>query len=123
MGARASPRGLGVFAKPDEAREVNYRKSRPAHRRRRERFTMVPTALLVHSDWTYQRAAARVMFIDMCKIHHHGSERGPSNNGQIGYSCAAGARAARVSVATASRMLKELRKGGLLKLRREGHSG
>jgi hypothetical protein len=81
---------------------------------------MVPTALLVHSDWTYQRAAARVMFIDMCKIHHHGSERGPSNNGQIGYSCAAGARAARVSVATASRMLKELRKGGLLKLRREG---
>jgi hypothetical protein len=56
----------------------------------------------------------------MCKLHHHGSERRPSNNGQIGYGCGAGAKAANVSVATAYRMLEELRTSGLLKLRKKG---
>ncbi len=81
---------------------------------------MIPTALLVHTDWIRLPATARVIFIDICKMHHHGGERGPGNNGQIGYGCAAGARAASVSVATADRMLNRIRKGGLLKLRKEG---
>jgi hypothetical protein len=95
---------------------MTYRKRRFANRR----FIMIPRALLVHPDWTHRAAAARVIFVDMCKIHHHGSERRPSNNGQIGYGCVAGAKAANVSATTAHRMLKELRKSGLLKLRREG---
>jgi hypothetical protein len=61
-----------------------------------------------------------VIFIDMCKIHHHGGKRGPSNNGQIGYGCAAGAKAASVSLATAYRMIEELRKGDLIKVRKKG---
>jgi hypothetical protein len=56
----------------------------------------------------------------MCKLHHHGSERRPSNNGQIGYGCAAGAKAANVSVATAYRMLEELCTSSLIKLRKKG---
>lgn len=80
---------------------------------RRERFIMVPTSLLTHPDWTGLPATARIIFIDMCKLHHHGSARGSSNNGQIGYGCAAGAKAANVSIATADRMLNRLRKGGL----------
>jgi DNA-binding transcriptional ArsR family regulator len=99
---------------------MKYRKRRFANRRRRERFIMIPRDLLVHPDWTHRPAAARVIFVDMCKIHHHGSERGPSNNGRIGYGCAAGAKATNMSVATAYRMLKELRESGLLELRREG---
>src|ERR1700730_4565261 len=87
---------------------------------RRERFVMLPTALLVEPNWIYLPATARVIFINMCKIHHHGGERGPSNNGRIGYGCAASAKAANVSVATAYRMLEELRKGGLINLRRQG---
>jgi hypothetical protein len=81
---------------------------------------MVPTDLLVHPDWTHRRAAARVIFIDIGKRHHHGGERGASNNGRIGYGCAAAAKAANVSVATAYRMLEELCNGGLIKPRRKG---
>jgi hypothetical protein len=81
---------------------------------------MLPKALLVHTDWIHLPATARVIFLDICKMHHHGGERWPGNNGQIGYGCAAGAKAANVSVATAYRMLNELRKGGLLKLRKKG---
>jgi hypothetical protein len=87
---------------------------------RRERFTMLPANLLVAPDWVGVPAAARAIFINMCMLHHHGSEHGPSNNGRIGYGCAAGARAANVSPATAQRMLKALCNGGLIKLRKEG---
>ena len=87
---------------------------------RRERFLMLPTALLVHTVWIHLPATARVIFIDICKSHHHGGERGPGNNGQIGYGIAAGAKAANVSRATAHRMLGDLSKSGLLKLRKEG---
>ncbi len=90
-------------------------KAGAGRRKPRERFIMLPRALLVHPDWTHRPAPARAIFIDMCKIHHHGSERGASNNGRIGYGCAAGAKAANVSVATAYRMLEELRNGGLVK--------
>ena len=73
---------------------MRHRKKGGARRQGpRERFVMLPTDLLVHSDWTHRPAAARVIFVDMCKIHHHGSEHGLSNNGQIGYGCAAGAKA------------------------------
>jgi hypothetical protein len=121
VGARSGPRRRGVFATPDEAGEVNRRKKGTARRQgRRERFIMIPTALLEHQDWTHLPAPARAIFIDVCKIHHHGGERGPSNNGRIGYGCVAGAKAANASVATAYRMLNELRKGGLLKLRKKG---
>jgi hypothetical protein len=121
LGASPSTRRLGVFAKPDEAGEVKrWKKAGAGRQKRRERFIMIPRALLVDPEWTHLPAAARVIFIDMCKIHHHGSERLPSNNGRIGYGCAAGAKAASVSVATAYRMLDELRKGSLLNLRRHG---
>jgi hypothetical protein len=46
--------------------------------------------------------------------------RDSGNNGQIGYGCAAGARAANISIATAHRMLSQIRKSGLVKLRKEG---
>lgn len=81
---------------------------------------MIPRALLVHSDWTHRSAAARVIFVDICKRHHHGSKRGTGNNGQIGYGCAAGAQAANVSVATAYRKLEELRGADLLRLQTKG---
>jgi len=55
---------------------------------------MIPRALLVDPEWSHRPAAARVIFIDMSKIHHHGSEHRPSNNGRIGYGCAAAAKAA-----------------------------
>jgi hypothetical protein len=100
---------------------VKHHKKASAERQgRRERFVMIPTALLVHTDWIHLPAAARVILIDICKMHHHGGWLGPSNNGQIGYGCAAGAKAASVSIATADRMLNRIRKGGLLKLRKEG---
>jgi hypothetical protein len=100
---------------------VRHRKKAGAGRQGpRERFVMVPTDLLVHQDWTHRRAAARVIFIDMSKRHHHGGKRGASNNGRIGYGCAAAAKAANVSVATAYRMLEELCNGGLIKPRRKG---
>jgi len=85
-----------------------------------ERFIMVPRALLTHPDWTQLPATARVIFIDMCMIHHHGGKRGPSNNGQIGYGCAAGAKAANVSVSTANRMLEKLCEVGLVKVEKKG---
>ena len=100
---------------------MKRRKKAGARRQKpRERFVMVPTDLLVHPDWTHLPAPARVIFIDMCKRHHHGGERGPSNNGRIGYGCAAAAKAANVSVSTAYRMLKELGNGGLVKPRKKG---
>src|SRR6202035_1443483 len=99
--ASPSTRRLGILAKPDKVIEVRHRKKAGAGRQGpRERFVMVPTDLLVHPDWTHRRAAARVIFIDMGKRHHHGGERGASNNGRIGYGCAAAAKAANVSVAT-----------------------
>ena len=121
MGASAGPQRFGVFAKPEAADEVKHRKKvNEGRKRRAERFIMIPTGLLVTPAWIHRRAAARVIFIDMCKLHHHGSERRPSNNGQIGYGCAAGAKAANVSVATAYRMLEELRTSGLTKLLKKG---
>jgi hypothetical protein len=87
---------------------------------KRERFTMLPADLLVAADWTRLPPAARAIFIDMCMLHHHGSEHGSSNNGHIGYGCAAGARAANASPATAHRMLKALCNSCLIKLRKEG---
>jgi len=84
------------------------------------RFIMIPRALLTDQRWIALPAAARVIFIDMCKIHHHGGEHGPSNNGRIGYGCAAGAKAANVSIATAYRMLELLRKSGLIRQRKKG---
>ena len=121
MGAGAGPRRFGVFAKPDAADEVTHRKKVSEGRQKRaERFIMIFRALLVNPARTHRRPAARVIFIDMCKLHHHGSERRPSNNGQIGYGGAAGAMAANVSVATAYRMLEELRTSGLIKLRKKG---
>jgi hypothetical protein len=70
--------------------------------------------------WVSLPATARVIFLDMCKIHRHAGERGTGNNGQVGYGCAAGARAANVSIATAYRMLLQIRESGLIRLRREG---
>jgi hypothetical protein len=87
---------------------------------RRERFTMLPADLLVAADWTRLPPPARAIFINMCMLHHHSSEHGPSNNGRIGYGCAAGAGAANVSPATAHRMLKALCNSGLIKLRKKG---
>jgi len=121
VGASAGPQRFGVFAKPEAADEVKHRKKvNEGRKRRAERFIMIPTGLLVTPAWIHRRAAARVISIDMCKLHHHGSERRPSNNGQIGYGCAAGAKAANVSVATAYRMLEELRTSGLTKLLKKG---
>jgi hypothetical protein len=79
-----------------------------------DRFLMIPAGLLTHSEWTQLDPAARVIFIDVCKRHNG------RNNGAIGYGCAAGAKAANASAATANRRLNELRKSGLLRLRREG---
>ena len=85
-----------------------------------ERFIMIPRPLLVQSEWAHLPAAARVIFIDMCKVHRHRGEHAAGNNGQIAYGCAAAAKAARVSVATAYRMLKELLKSGLIKRQKKG---
>jgi hypothetical protein len=63
------------------------------------------------------------MFLDMCMIHRHGGGHGPNNNGQIGYGCAAGAKAANASAATAHRMLSRVRESGLIKLWKEGSFG
>jgi hypothetical protein len=81
---------------------------------------MLPTALLVDTAWTHLPATARVIFVDICTLHRHRSDRGLGNNGTIGYGCAAGAKAANVSDSTAYRMLKKLQESGLLKLRKEG---
>jgi hypothetical protein len=100
---------------------VTRRKSPHAGRHKeRKPFIMLPRALLVDSVWTNLPATARVIFLDMCKIHRHGGARGPGNNGYVGYGCAAGARAANISVATAHRMLSLIRKSDLVKLRKEG---
>ena len=98
------------------------RRQKASARRREERepFIMLPRALLVDPVWVSLPATARVIFLDMCKIHRHAGERGTGNNGQVGYGCAAGARAANVSIATAYRMLSQIRKSGLVKLRKEG---
>jgi hypothetical protein len=79
-----------------------------------ERFILIPVTLLTRSEWIQQDPAARVIFVDVCRRNNG------SNNGQIGYGCAAGAKAANVSASTANRRLNELRIGSLLKLRREG---
>jgi hypothetical protein len=96
------------------------RRNKTGHQKPREPFVMIHRALLVHTVWTQRRAAARVIFVDMCQRHRHASERGPTNNGRIAYGCAAGAEAANVSVATAYRMLKELHHCGLIRPRRIG---
>jgi hypothetical protein len=84
---------------------------------------MLPMNLLVRPVWTNLPAAARVIFLDMCMIHRHGGGRGPRNNGQIGYGCVAGAKAAGASAATAHRMLSRIRESGLIKLWKEGSFG
>jgi len=93
---------------------MNRRKKRANLSAPGERFLMLPDNLLTHGEWIQLDPAARVIFIDVCKRHNG------NNNGAIGYGCAAGAKAANVSPATANRKLKELRKSRLLKLRREG---
>lgn len=97
-------------------------RNKPAakRRRQRERFIMIPCDLLVRSDWIHLPPAARVIFLGMCMLHHHGGERGPSNNGRIGYGSAAAGRAANASAATGFRMLKELLKSRLIKPRKVG---
>ncbi len=79
-----------------------------------ERFLLIPANLLTCPQWIQLDPSARVIFIDVCR-HHNGR-----NNGAIVYGCAAGAKASNVSPATANRKLNELRKNGLLKLRKEG---
>jgi hypothetical protein len=86
----------------------------------RERFTALPTELLVSRGWIELPPPARVIFVDMCKRHLHGSDYRPTNNGKIGYGCADGGKAANVSPSTAWRMLKLLQKNELIRLRREG---
>ena len=121
MGAGTSPQRPDVFAKPDEAGEMKRRNIARARRKNgSERFIMIPRPLLVQSEWAHLPAAARVIFIDMCKVHRHRGEHAAGNNGQIAYGCAAAAKAARVSVATAYRMLKELLKSGLIKRQKKG---
>jgi hypothetical protein len=93
---------------------VKGRKTRVSLSAPGERFILIPASLLTRSEWIQQDPAARVIFIDVCKRHNG------SNNDAIGYGSAAGAKAANVSASTANRRLNELRKGGLLKLRREG---
>ena len=124
MGAGASSRRLGVFAKPDKTGEMKGRKrDRAGRQRKSEPFIMLPMDLLVRPVWTNLPAAARVIFLDMCMIHRHGGGHGPRNNGQIGYGCVAGAKAAGVSAATAHRMLSRVRESGLIKLWKEGSFG
>ena len=120
MGAGTGAQRFGVFAKPDPADKVKRRKVREGGHKQADRFVMIPRAFLVDPQWNHLPAAARVIFIDMCKLHRHGSDHRPSNNGQIGYGCTAGAKVAKASVATAWRMLEELRSSGLLKLRTKG---
>ncbi len=79
-----------------------------------ERFLMLSDNLLTHPVWIEQQPAARVIFIDICKRHNG------RNNGAIGYGCAAAAKAANLSPATANLRLNELQKSGLLKLRKNG---
>jgi hypothetical protein len=86
----------------------------------RERFTALPTDLLVSRVWVELPPSACVIFVDMCKRHLHRSDYRPTNNGKIGYGCAAGAKAAKVSRSTASRMLKHLQKSALIRLSHEG---
>ena len=71
---------------------------------------MIPDGLLTHAEWVRLPPAARAIFIDICKRHNG------RNNGEIGYGCAAAAKAANVSIPTASRRLKELKDSPLLKL-------
>jgi hypothetical protein len=121
LGADASSQWPKVFAKRYETDEVMRRKKASFGRREeRELFIMLPRALLVDPVWVSLPATARVIFLDMCKIHRHAGGRGSGNNGQIGYGCAAGTRAANISTATAHRMLLQIRNSGLVKLRKEG---
>jgi hypothetical protein len=99
---------------------MRQKKASTRRREDREPFIMLPRALLADPVWVSLPATARVIFLDMCKIHRHAGERGSGNNGQIGYGCAAGARAANISIATAHRMFSQIRKSGLVKLRKEG---
>jgi hypothetical protein len=85
-----------------------------------EQFIMLPRNLLVHDDWYSLPAHARVIFINMCMRHYHEDRKRNTNNGYIGYGCAAGAKAANVSTPTAYRMLDSLREKGLIKLRKNG---
>jgi hypothetical protein len=102
---------------------MKSRKSRRARHVPGERFTMFPARLFTHQKWIELPPTARVILIDMSKRHHHGvpgDPNRPSNNGQIGYGCAAGAKAANVSPATAGRHIGLIRKVSLVKLRKEG---
>src|SRR6516162_4776014 len=99
------------------------KRDRAGRQRKSEPFIMLPMDLLVRPVWTNLPAAARVIFLDMCMIHRHGGGHGPRNNGQIGYGCVAGAKAAGVSAATAHRMLSRVRESGLIKLWKEGSFG
>jgi hypothetical protein len=80
-------------------------------------FAMYPDRLFIDRDFIALPAAARVIFFDMGRLHRHGP---PSNNGSIGYGCAAGAKAANASPMTANRMLALLQHGGWIRLRRRG---
>ena len=89
-------------------------------RRSGDPFTLIPRNLLASREWTELRPAARVIFVDMAKRHRQSGGYGPDNNGQIAYGCLAGARAANVSIATASRRMRELHDSGLAKIRNPG---
>jgi hypothetical protein len=93
---------------------VKRRKKLVNFSKRGERFLMIPNNLLTHPKWIQHDTSTRVIFIDVCKRYNG------TNNGTIGYGCAAGAKAANVSPATANRKLNELWRSGLLKLRKEG---
>jgi hypothetical protein len=90
------------------------RKKRSKRAAPKEPYVLVPAGLLTHQEWVQLDPAARVIFIDVCTRHNG------RNNGAIGYGCAAGAKAANVSPSTANRRLNQLRKSGLLKLRKGG---
>src|SRR4051812_29298905 len=83
-------------------------------------FIILPMGMLVDREFIALPAAARVICFAICKQHRHAGKGIESNNGKIPYGCAAGAKAARVSLKHASRMLNLLWNTGLLNQRKAG---
>jgi hypothetical protein len=83
-------------------------------------FVVYPGAMLTDREFVALPAPARVIYLAMSKQHRHANPHRKGNNGMIPYGCAAGAKAAKISLMHASRMLNLLRGADLLRRHKPG---